>query len=58
MYNGVNSRKIDFLDIGCGFGGLLFELSSKFPDKLAFGLEIRPKLASFIGEKIKALRLE
>lgn len=58
MFNGANSRKIDFLDIGCGFGGLLFELSGMFPEKLAFGLEIRPKLVTFIGEKIRAYRLE
>jgi tRNA G46 methylase TrmB len=30
LFNG-SLKNIDFLDIGCGFGGLLFSLSMKFP---------------------------
>ena len=41
---------------GCGFGGLSFALSRKYPDKYTFGMEIRGKLVNFIGEKIRALR--
>jgi tRNA (guanine-N7-)-methyltransferase len=33
-------------------------LSQKFPDNLSFGMEIRDKLCNYVGEKIKALRIE
>ncbi len=56
--NGKNSRSPDFLDIGCGYGGLLFALSKNFEDKLSFGLEIRGKVVNFVVEKIKAMRIE
>ena len=45
------------LDIGCGYGGLLFELKKGFPDQLILGLEIRDKVANFVGEKINTLRI-
>jgi len=44
--------------VGCGFGGLLFELSNLYKEKLILGLEIRHKLVNFIVEKIRAERLE
>ena len=56
--NGRIGRHVDFVDVGCGFGGLLMALSVHFPDNLSFGLEIRDKLCNFIGEKIRALRIE
>ncbi|GMP97499.1 hypothetical protein CsSME_00045723 [Camellia sinensis var. sinensis] len=34
-----NSKKIQFADIGCGFGGLLVSLSTLFPDTLMIGME-------------------
>ena len=58
QFNGKSSRTPDFLDIGCGYGGLLFALSKNFPDKLSFGLEIRGKVVNYVVEKIKALRME
>ena len=30
----VGQHQVRFLDVGCGFGGLLMALSPKFPDKL------------------------
>lgn len=33
-------------------------LSQQFPDKLTFGLEIRDKLVNYVGEKIRAMRIE
>lgn len=45
------------LDIGCGYGGLLFALSEHFPDKLALGVEIRDKVTNFVAEKIGAVRI-
>ena len=29
----AGTHKVRFLDVGCGFGGLLMALSPKFPDK-------------------------
>jgi tRNA (guanine-N7-)-methyltransferase len=45
-----------FLDIGCGYGGLMFQLTKAFPDKLILGLEIRDKVANYVGEKINSIR--
>ena len=44
------------LDIGCGYGGLMFELTKTFKSELILGLEIRDKVANFAGEKINSLR--
>jgi Predicted S-adenosylmethionine-dependent methyltransferase len=69
-FNGRKGRCVDFVDVGCGFGGLLsieiflnfliciVALSQKFPDNLSFGMEIRDKLCNYVGEKIRALRIE
>ena len=45
------------LDIGCGYGGLMFELAKSHPTDLILGLEIRDKVANFAGEKINSLRI-
>lgn len=52
------TRPIDFADIGCGFGGLLIQLGEKFADKISIGIEIREKVASYVDQRIKALRTE
>lgn len=44
------------LDIGCGYGGLMFELNKHITDELILGLEIRDKVANFAGEKINSIR--
>eukprot|EP01056_Protomagalhaensia_sp_Gyna25_P001792 Protomagalhaensia_sp_Gyna_25__1791@NODE_1944_length_1395_cov_270_704277_g446_i1_p1_GENE_NODE_1944_length_1395_cov_270_704277_g446_i1NODE_1944_length_1395_cov_270_704277_g446_i1_p1_ORF_typecomplete_len279_score34_69Methyltransf_4/PF02390_17/3_4e51MTS/PF05175_14/0_0014Methyltransf_31/PF13847_6/0_0056Methyltransf_25/PF13649_6/0_0069Methyltransf_12/PF08242_12/0_019DOT1/PF08123_13/0_028DOT1/PF08123_13/2_8e03Methyltransf_23/PF13489_6/0_2Methyltransf_23/PF13489_6/1_1e03CMAS/PF02353_20/0_11MetW/PF07021_ len=56
--NGLKSRTIDVLDMGCGFGGLLFTLAPEMPDKLLLGMEIRDSVTTFVGKKIAALRQE
>jgi tRNA (guanine-N7-)-methyltransferase len=33
--------QVAFADVGCGYGGLLVQLSPMFPDKLMVGMEIR-----------------
>ncbi|VDM56725.1 unnamed protein product [Angiostrongylus costaricensis] len=53
----ARSRHVEFADIGCGYGGLLMNLSPLFPETLIVGLEIRVKVSDFVCEKIKALRL-
>ncbi|XP_072308902.1 tRNA (guanine-N(7)-)-methyltransferase [Eucyclogobius newberryi] len=48
--------KVEFADIGCGYGGLLVELSTLFPTRLALGLEIRVKVSDYVRDRITALR--
>jgi tRNA (guanine-N7-)-methyltransferase len=45
------------LDIGCGYGGLMFEMTKHIKDELILGLEIRDKVANFAGEKVNSLRI-
>ncbi|KAG9448689.1 hypothetical protein H6P81_008654 [Aristolochia fimbriata] len=49
--------KIQFADVGCGFGGLLVSLSTLFPDTLMIGMEIRDKVSEYVKERILALRV-
>jgi len=37
------------VDIGCGYGGLLFELAKEFPNDLILGMEIRDKVTNFVA---------
>ena len=37
-------RRVEFADIGCGYGGLLVQLSPMFPQTLMLGMEIRVKV--------------
>lgn len=48
--------KIRFADIGCGFGGMLVNLSPLFPDTLMIGMELRDKVSEYVKERILALR--
>ncbi|KAJ4963873.1 hypothetical protein NE237_023812 [Protea cynaroides] len=52
----VCSRKIQFADIGCGFGGLLVSLATLFPKTLMIGMELRDKVTEYVRERILALR--
>lgn len=54
--NECNNKSVDFLDIGCGYGGLLVELSPLFPEKRILGLEIRVKVSDYVKDRIKSLR--
>ncbi|CAH7683664.1 putative methyltransferase-domain-containing protein [Phakopsora pachyrhizi] len=49
-------RMVEFADVGCGFGGLLIALAPLFPDTLMLGMEIRPNVCQYVGDKILALR--
>ncbi|KAI4899087.1 hypothetical protein NFI96_022011 [Prochilodus magdalenae] len=57
---GTESEKgqaqVEFADIGCGYGGLLVELSPLFPDRLILGLEIRVKVSDYVQDRIRSLR--
>ncbi|XP_034442338.1 tRNA (guanine-N(7)-)-methyltransferase [Hippoglossus hippoglossus] len=48
--------RVEFADIGCGYGGLLVELSPLFPENLILGLEIRVKVSDYVQDRIKSLR--
>lgn len=48
--------KVEFADIGCGYGGLLVELSPLFPNTLMLGMEIRVKVSDYVKDRIRALR--
>lgn len=51
-----DNSKVEFADIGCGYGGLLVELSTIFPKKLMVGMEIRVKVSDYVKDRIEALR--
>ncbi|XP_063531058.1 tRNA (guanine-N(7)-)-methyltransferase [Cydia strobilella] len=53
-----NDKRVEFLDVGCGYGGLLVTLSPMFPDNLMLGLEIRVKVSDYVNDRIKALRIQ
>ncbi|KAL2346884.1 hypothetical protein Fmac_000884 [Flemingia macrophylla] len=52
-----NSKKIQFADVGCGFGGLLISLSTLFPKTLMIGMELRDKVTEYAKEHISSLRV-
>eukprot|EP01103_Thecamoeba_quadrilineata_P018258 TRINITY_DN6874_c0_g1_i1.p1 TRINITY_DN6874_c0_g1~~TRINITY_DN6874_c0_g1_i1.p1 ORF type:complete len:265 (+),score=54.31 TRINITY_DN6874_c0_g1_i1:67-861(+) len=48
--------RVEFADVGCGFGGLLVGLSPTFPKSLILGLEIREKAVEYVSDRIINLR--
>lgn len=51
--------KIRYLDVGCGFGGLLIALAKELPPgQLALGMEIRTKVSEYVQKRILALRCQ
>ncbi|PIA19645.1 tRNA guanine-N7 methyltransferase [Coemansia reversa NRRL 1564] len=48
--------KVEFADIGCGYGGLLVALAPLYPNTLMVGMEIRTKLVNYLQKRIEALR--
>lgn len=54
--NGLILRKPEFADIGCGYGGLLIQLATEFPDVLSLGMEIRVQVTHYVEDRIEALR--
>ncbi|XP_052869246.1 tRNA (guanine-N(7)-)-methyltransferase [Anopheles cruzii] len=57
LYPERGDRQVEFVDIGCGYGGFLVTLGETYPDKLAIGMEIRVKVSDYVMDRIKALRL-
>ncbi|KAJ0180593.1 hypothetical protein K1T71_003997 [Dendrolimus kikuchii] len=54
----LNPKQVEFLDVGCGYGGLLVTLSPMYPDSYMLGLEIRVKVSDYVNDRIKALRVQ
>lgn len=54
----LNGKHVEIIDVGCGYGGLLFGLAPLFQDKLILGMEIRDKLVNFVSEKIRGYRIQ
>lgn len=50
------TSRVEFADIGCGYGGLLVDLSPMFPDTLMVGMEIRLKVSDYVSDRVMALR--
>eukprot|EP00917_Polyrhabdina_sp_WS-2016_P004270 GHVP01009783.1.p1 GENE.GHVP01009783.1~~GHVP01009783.1.p1 ORF type:complete len:286 (+),score=53.15 GHVP01009783.1:593-1450(+) len=48
--------KVTILDVGCGYGGMMVNLSPLFPNDYILGLEIREKLVQYVGRRIASLR--
>ncbi|XP_055717001.1 tRNA (guanine-N(7)-)-methyltransferase [Phlebotomus papatasi] len=57
LYPNIGAQQVEFLDIGCGYGGFLIELGKTYPNKYALGMEIRVKVSDYVMDKIKALRV-
>ncbi|KRZ53848.1 tRNA (guanine-N(7)-)-methyltransferase [Trichinella nativa] len=43
-----NYPKVEIVDIGCGYGGLLVALSPLFPNTFILGMEIRVKVSNYL----------
>ncbi|RMX64899.1 hypothetical protein DD238_004246 [Peronospora effusa] len=57
-YPDIETPSVDFLDVGCGFGGLTVKLAELFPEKVTLALEIRAKVTEYVRLRIEALRTE
>ena len=55
-YPKFDLKKVEFVDVGCGYGGLLTSLSPLFPNKLILGMEIRFQVEEYVKRRIIALR--
>lgn len=49
-------HKVEMVDVGCGYGGLLIALSPLFPNSLILGMEIRVKVSAYVHQRILSLR--
>ncbi|XP_058443374.1 tRNA (guanine-N(7)-)-methyltransferase [Malaya genurostris] len=56
QYPTIGDRRVEFADIGCGYGGFLVTLGELYPDKFSVGMEIRVKVSDYVMDRIQALR--
>lgn len=56
---GQPESAVRYLDVGCGFGGLLISLSPELKvGEFALGMEIRSKVSEYVQRRILALRAQ
>jgi tRNA (guanine-N7-)-methyltransferase len=54
----ANKPCVNILDIGCGYGGLLFNMSPFLQEgDLALGMEIRDKVSNYVMDRINSIRI-
>lgn len=58
LYENAPADKVQWCDVGCGYGGLLASLSVAFPTKVMLGLEIRDRVAEFCCRRVAEMRVE
>jgi tRNA (guanine-N7-)-methyltransferase len=51
-----NTDKVNILDVGCAFGGLICSIAPVKPDYKILGIEIRSKVVEFTQDRITKLR--
>lgn len=56
LYPACGGGEVEFADVGCGYGGLLVQLSPMFPATRMLGMEIRVKVSDYVNDRIIALR--
>uniref|UniRef100_A0A915EYX7 tRNA (guanine-N(7)-)-methyltransferase n=1 Tax=Echinococcus canadensis TaxID=519352 RepID=A0A915EYX7_9CEST len=56
LFDGKAVPSVSMVDVGCGYGGLLFSLSTLFPNARIVGMEIRLKVFDYVQSKINAIR--
>ncbi|ORZ39538.1 guanine-N(7)--methyltransferase [Catenaria anguillulae PL171] len=54
----ADQPKVEWVDVGCGYGGLLIDLAPLYPEKLMLGMEIRVKVTEYVHRRIEALRVQ
>lgn len=54
--SGKLTQRVEIADIGCGYGGLMIDLSPLLPEKLILGMEIRVQVTNYVEDRIIALR--
>jgi len=52
----INDHFPTILDIGCGYGGMSFALSTQFQNNLILAFEIRCIVTNYVEKKVQALR--
>lgn len=48
LYDGRPDPPVTMIDVGCGYGGLLFQLATTFPEARSLGMEIRLKVVDYV----------
>eukprot|EP01104_Vermistella_antarctica_P000681 TRINITY_DN10815_c0_g1_i1.p1 TRINITY_DN10815_c0_g1~~TRINITY_DN10815_c0_g1_i1.p1 ORF type:complete len:336 (-),score=67.13 TRINITY_DN10815_c0_g1_i1:10-1017(-) len=58
IHSCTTPSRVEFADVGCGFGGLSISLAKLFPDVLVLAMEIRGKAVEYVKERINKERIQ